>query len=219
MITVLLLLIAAYLLGSIPSAVWIGRRFYGTDVREHGSRNAGATNTLRVLGLRAAIPVFALDVLKGVAAVALEWFSHYWTPHFENHTPQMYSLEIGLAAAAVLGHMFPLFASFRGGKGVSTLAGAVTAMHPLAVGICFAIFCIVLFIMHYVSLASITAGVCFPFVLVFMMHVHNMLMILFSVGIAVLLLWTHRKNIRRLLNSTENRIYIFKHHNHAGESY
>ena len=213
--TVILLLVAAYLLGSIPSAVWIGRLFYGTDVREHGSRNAGATNTLRVLGLRAAIPVFTLDFLKGTAAVAIEWFAHYYSPHLENHSQQMDLLEIGLAAAAVLGHMFPLLASFKGGKGVSTLAGAVTAMHPLAVLICLGVFGLVFIITRYVSLSSVTAGVCFPFVLIFIMGIRNLPMVLFSVAVAALLLWTHRKNIKRLLDGTETKTHIFHPHKHT----
>ena len=114
------LIVIAYLLGSIPSAVWIGRRFYGIDVREHGSHNAGATNTLRVLGLRAALPVFGIDMLKGFVAVMLSHLTAY-----ENGSDAMFDLKIALVAAAVIGHILPLFAGFRGGKGVATLAGAV----------------------------------------------------------------------------------------------
>ena len=206
----ILLTVAAYLLGSIPNAIWIGKSFYGVDVREHGSRNAGATNTLRVLGRRAALPVFILDFLKGTAAVALAW-----TAGYPNHSNQMDLLEMALTGAAVMGHMFPVFAGFKGGKGVATLAGAVTAMQPLSVGLCFVIFCAVFIITHYVSLSSITAGVCFPFVLIFIVNVHNLPMVLFSTGVAALLLWTHRKNIGRLLKGAETKTHIFKSDKHT----
>ena len=118
--------------GRFRAPVWIGKRFYGIDVREHGSRNAGATNTLRVLGARAALPVFAIDILKGFAAVMLAHLSGYeaWT------ASQMFNLKIALVAAAVAGHILPLFADFRGGKGVATLAGAVLAVYPGAVLLC-----------------------------------------------------------------------------------
>ena len=209
MILNLLLVIAAYLLGSIPSAVWIGKRFYGVDVRRHGSHNAGATNTLRVLGRRAAVPVFALDFLKGYAAVSLEWLTSY-----HNLTPQMYNLEMALAAAAVLGHMFPVFAGFRGGKGVATLSGAVTAMYPLAVLICLGIFVAVYLVTKYVSLGSMAAGVCFPFILVFVFGATYPHVVLFGVAIAVLLLATHRKNFRRLIDGTETKTYFFNRCKH-----
>lgn len=153
----ILLVVAAYLLGSIPSAVWIGKKYYGVDVREHGSRNAGATNTLRVLGRRAALPVFALDVLKGFVAVTLAHLAGY--PHGSDQT---FNLKIALVAAAVLGHIFPVFAGFRGGKGVATLAGAVLGVYPPAVLLCVATFLVVLMVSHYVSLSSMTAGVMFP---------------------------------------------------------
>ena len=200
----ILLIAVAYLLGSVPSAVWIGRRFYKVDVREHGSHNAGATNTLRVLGRRAALPVFLLDFTKGTAALALAWLAGY-----PNRSPQMFNLEIALVAAAVLGHMFPIFANFRGGKGVATLAGSLLAMQPLAVLICFGIFVVVFAISKYVSLSSITAGICFPFVMYFAGGVRYVPMVVFSIVIAVLIVVTHAKNIKRLINRTESRTYIF----------
>ncbi len=112
-----LLIPAAYLLGSVSNAVWIGKTFYGTDVREHGSRNAGATNTMRVLGPKAGIAVFALDFLKGFLAVSLAAFLPYGAG-----SPALFNMKFALTAAVVLGHIFPLFAGFRGGKGVATLA-------------------------------------------------------------------------------------------------
>ncbi len=201
----ILLVVAAYLLGSIPSAVWIGKKYYGVDVREHGSRNAGATNTLRVLGRRAALPVFALDVLKGFVAVTLAHLAGY--PHGSDQT---FNLKIALVAAAVLGHIFPVFAGFRGGKGVATLAGAVLGVYPPAVLLCVATFLVVLMVSHYVSLSSMTAGVMFPVYIVLVFRETYLPLILFGCVIAVLLIFTHRKNIRRLAAGTESKIYLWK---------
>ena len=201
----ILLVVAAYLLGSIPSAVWIGKKYYGVDVREHGSRNAGATNTLRVLGRRAALPVFALDVLKGFVAVTLAHLAGY--PHGSDQT---FNLKIALVAAAVLGHIFPVFAGFRGGKGVATLAGAVLGVYPPAVLLCVATFLVVLMVSHYVSLSSMTAGVMFPVYIVLVFRETYLPLILFGCVIAVLLIFTHRMNIRRLAAGTESKICLWK---------
>lgn len=201
----ILLIVAAYLLGSIPSAVWIGKKYYGIDVREYGSKNAGATNTLRVLGRRAALPVFALDVLKGFVAVTLAHLAGY--PHGSD---QVFNLKIALVAAAVLGHIFPVFAGFRGGKGVATLAGAVLGVYPPAVLLCLATFLVVLMISHYVSLSSMTAGVMFPIYIVVFFRETYWPLILFGCVIALLLIITHRKNIRRLIAGTESKIYLWK---------
>ena len=173
------MILIAYLLGSIPNAVWIGKKYYGIDIRAHGSRNAGTTNMLRVLGRRAALPVFALDFLKGFVAV--------------------------------LGHIFPVFAHFKGGKGVATLVGAVLGIHPITVLLCFGIWFIVLMITHYVSLSSMIAGCCFPvFVLLSPKIDHSVPLVVFSFVIAALLIWTHRKNIDRLKKGTESKIYIWR---------
>lgn len=201
----LFLLVVAYLLGSIPNAVWIGRRFYGIDVREHGSHNAGATNTLRVLGRRAALPVFLLDVLKGFAAVMLSHLSGY-----ENGSDAMFNLKIALVAAAVIGHILPVFARFKGGKGVATLAGAVLAVYPPAVLLCLLVFGIVLAATHYVSLSSMSAGVAFPIFVIGLFGERSTTLMIFSCVIAVLLIFTHRKNIKRLLAGTESKIYLFR---------
>ena len=199
------LIVIAYLLGSIPSAVWIGRRFYGIDVREHGSHNAGATNTLRVLGLRAALPVFGIDMLKGFVAVMLSHLTAY-----ENGSNAIFDLKIELVAAAVIGHILPLFAGFRGGKGVATLAGAVLAVYPSAVLLCLLIFGIVFVTTHYVSLGSISAGIAFPIFVIGVFGERSVSLIVFSCVIAVLLLYTHRRNIQRLLDHSESKTYLFK---------
>lgn len=202
------LMVAAYLLGSIPSAVWIGKKYYGVDIREHGSKNAGTTNMLRVLGRRAALPVFILDFLKGFVAVELVTilhydaaFSHVW----------IVNIQICAVVAAVIGHMFPVFAGFRGGKGVATLVGAVTGIYPPAALLCFAVWCIVLMATHYVSLASMAAGCCFPvFVLLSPKMNDSTPLIVFAFVVMALLLYTHRKNIGRLRNGTESKTYIWR---------
>ena len=210
---VLLLLMVAYLLGSIPSAVWIGRHYYGIDVREHGSKNAGTTNMLRVLGRRAAIPVFVLDFFKGFAAVSLLSLMRY-DP--EITSAWLINLKILAVFAAVLGHIFPIFADFKGGKGVATLVGAVTGIYPQIILLCFGVWALVFMISHYVSLASMTAGCCFPlFVIIYSSsewsrnHDISFTFILFAFAVAGLLIWSHRKNIERLKAGTESKIYIW----------
>ena len=151
MIGIIASIVFAYLMGSIPTAVWVGKWFYGVDVRNEGSGNAGATNTIRVLGLKAGIPVLLIDVIKGsiaVAAVPLIMGA------FGNDVVSPL-LKIGAATAAVVGHTLPLFAGFRGGKGVATLLGVGLALFPVAAWVAVAIFAIVLTLSRYVSLASI----------------------------------------------------------------
>jgi len=199
------LVIVAYLLGSIPSAVWISKKYYGIDIREYGSKNAGATNVLRVLGKRAALPVFALDMAKGFVAVQL---AHLST--FMQGSEAMFIFKIILVAAVVLGHIFPLFAGFRGGKGVATLAGSVLGVYPPAVLLCLATFLVVLLITHYVSVSSMTAGIMFPIYTYFVFGERSRVLIIFACVVAVLLIITHRKNIKRLIDGTESKLYIFR---------
>lgn len=207
------MLLLAYVLGSIPSAVWIGKKYYGIDIREHGSKNAGTTNMLRVLGKRAAIPVFVLDFLKGFAAVSLFSILRY---DADINSAWMINLKILGVFAAVLGHIFPIFANFKGGKGVATLVGAVTGIYPQIVMLCFVAWALVFLFTHYVSLASMTAGCCFPaLVLIYSSsewsrdNEISFTFILFSFAVAILLLWSHRKNIQRLKDGTESKIYIW----------
>lgn len=200
-LTVCILLVCGYLLGSIPSAVWIGRWFYHIDVREHGSHNAGATNVLRVLGRRAALPVFAIDAAKGYAAVMLAHCTDLEGDAF-------FFLQIGLTAAAILGHIFPLFAGFKGGKGVATMAGCMLAIAPIPMLLGLATFIVVLAVSHYVSLGSMTGGVLFPFY-IFLVDGFRPYKIVLGVLVAIVLLITHRKNIKRLREGTENKTFLF----------
>ena len=215
---VVTLFIIAYLLGSIPSAVWIGRKYYGVDVREHGSKNAGTTNVLRVLGARAALPVFAIDFLKGFIAVSLFQLLKY----DEVILSQSWIINMKILAVFVvtLGHIFPVFANFRGGKGVATVLGAITGIQPNIALLCFAVWFAVFMVWHYVSLASVVAGCSFPvFVSIFSGSIYarhgldhtSISFLVFSFIVAIALLWTHRKNIGRLLDDEESKIDLWKY--------
>ena len=200
----LLALLAAYLLGSIPTAVWVGRRFFGlADIREHGSGNAGATNTFRVLGKKAGSAVMAVDVLKGYVAAALPaWLA--LAP--AGSGPLLYAQLAG-GALAVVGHIYPVWAQFRGGKGVATIVGMMLAIAPAPVGVCILVFVAMLALFRYVSLASMTAGLAFALLqLLPAFRPPQPLLLWFGFGVAGLLIYTHRANIGRLRSGTESRV-------------
>lgn len=201
---IIALLVTAYLLGSIPTAVWWGKRYYGIDVREFGSGNAGATNTFRVLGKKAGIPVLAIDIVKGTAAVLLAFLSPFV---FESN--QFVNLQLGLGIAALVGHVFPIFAGFRGGKGVATILGIVICLTPLTSLMVLGVFLIVLLATRYVSLSSMTAGLSFPFFLNVVLKNQNQTLLIFSLFVAALLILTHKKNIARLLKRQETKVNLF----------
>ncbi len=196
--------ITAYILGSIPTAVWVGKRFYGLDVREHGSKNAGATNTFRVLGKKPGKIVLAIDVLKGLIAVLLPLTVAY--THNEN---TIINYKIFAAIFVILGHVFPLFAGFRGGKGVATSLGVIFAIHPPAAGICLAIFLLVFLTFNYVSLGAIVTAISFPIVIYFVFNVTSLPLTIFSIVIGATVVITHKKNILRLIQGSENKMYVF----------
>ena len=200
-VPILIVVLVAYLLGSIPSSVWIGKIFYGLDVREHGSGNAGTTNTIRILGYKAGIPVFIIDALKGWFAVFLTKIVFGYFPLIE--MPEYMSLIA--AVAVVLGHIFPVFAGFRGGKGVATLLGVGFGLIPIPALIALGIFMLVLLCFGYVSLASITAAVTLPFITYFFVMPGKLLLLLLTIAVAIFIPITHRQNIKRLLNGTENK--------------
>jgi glycerol-3-phosphate acyltransferase PlsY len=204
MIEFIVFSLAAYLLGSVPSAVWIGKTFHGMDVREHGSKNAGATNTFRVLGKKAGIIVLLMDVAKGVAAVFLPRFLS------QGSEEQIIQLELLAGAFVFLGHLFPLFAGFRGGKGVATSLGIIIGIHPPAAGVCFVAFLFVFIATHYVSLGAIVASFLFPLVVTLVFREKSMYLIVFSVVIGSTVIATHKKNIQRLLQGQENKMNLFK---------
>ena len=178
--------------------------FFNIDVREFGSGNAGATNTFRVLGKSAGIPVLIIDILKGTAAVSLSYFSG-----FETGSTAFINVQLVLGIAALLGHIFPVFAGFRGGKGVATILGIVICMLPTASALSLVVFLVVLFTSRIVSLSSMLAGLAFPFILHLVLHNTNQVLTIFSIVVAVLLLITHRKNIGRLLRREESKVRLF----------
>jgi glycerol-3-phosphate acyltransferase PlsY len=200
----ILSLLAAYLLGSLASAVWIGKWLYNIDVREHGSGNAGATNVFRVLGKKAGIPVLVIDALKGWLAVMIPvWLlGNFDSPVlFEN-------FRVLCGAMAVLGHVFPVFAGFRGGKGVATLLGVAFGMFPLAALCGLGLFMLVLLSTHYVSLGSILASLGYGLFLLVVEKVYHDASIIFAITIPLLVIVTHKANIQRLLSGSENRTYL-----------
>jgi acyl phosphate:glycerol-3-phosphate acyltransferase len=198
-------LLIAYLVGSIPSAVWIGKYFYGVDVREYGSGNAGATNTFRVLGKRAGIPVLLIDVFKGWLSVNMAYLTDYRIGSVE-----FVNFQLVLGVAALLGHIFPVYAGFRGGKGIATLLGIIIAVHPQAALLSIGVFIAVLLITKYVSLGSMVAALSFPLIIIIVYKSAIPSLVIFSLVIAVLVLITHQKNIERLLRREEAKTKLIK---------
>jgi len=203
----LLLILFAYLIGSIPTALIISKRFFGIDIRDYGSGNMGATNTFRVLGSRFGTMVMIFDILKGMAAVALFTF----IPYYLNHELERTNFILGLGTAAVLGHIFPIFAGFRGGKGVATLLGMILAVQPIIAISCIGVFVLVLYLTRYVSLSSILAAVSLPICVLWIWNENEILYRVFALLVAALVVITHQKNIGRILRGVESRIPILKH--------
>ncbi|MHC1704271.1 MAG: glycerol-3-phosphate 1-O-acyltransferase PlsY [Tenuifilaceae bacterium] len=201
-----LIILLAYLIGSIPTSVWVGKIFYGIDVRDYGSGNAGATNAMRTLGAKAGIIVFIIDMLKGYLAVRLLFLTNFYIPE----TGMFVNFQLYLGLAAMLGHVFPIFAGFRGGKGVATLSGVVFALHPYGALFVFLIWFVTLLIFGYVSLSSMIAGFSFPIILIFVWRTEYPELVIFAFILAVLMLFTHQKNIERLYHGTEKKIKILK---------
>lgn len=202
-------LVLAYLFGSIPTAVWIGQAFYGIDVREYGSGNAGATNTFRVLGKKAGIAVMFLDIFKGYTATNLAYLIGLSVTGPQNSV-QFVNYQLALGVTAVMGHLFPVFAGFRGGKGVATLFGMILAVHSPAAMLCVLTFVVVLSITRYVSLSSILAGFTFPLSIIFIFQSPIRSVLLYGMCICVLILVTHQKNIERLIKGKESKVNLFK---------
>lgn len=197
--------IPAYFLGSIPTAVWIGRAKYGIDVREHGSNNAGATNTFRVLGKKAGKAVLAIDVLKGFTAVMLPYF----ILPYGFADPHLTHIQLLASFMAVLGHVFPIFAGFKGGKGVATSLGVIIGLQPVASAICLVFFLLVFIASNYVSLGSIAAAFAFSISL-WMFPINTYALPIFGSLLAAIVVFAHRKNIKRLLEGTEKKMNLFK---------
>jgi glycerol-3-phosphate acyltransferase PlsY len=213
MLSTLTVLLISYVLGSIPSAIWVGKIYKGVDVREHGSGNAGTTNTFRVLGVPAGVTVFAMDFMKGfipsfwLSAIAFDLFAGPLAP--PNWDVEAF-LKIACGLFAVIGHMFPLFARFKGGKGAATACGMLFGVEPISIAISFVMFGLIILITKYVSLASITATLLYPINLLVMRYGLDIeidgSIIVFAIIVASGIIYKHKSNIQRLINGTENRV-------------
>ncbi len=205
MLTLLAIIITSYLIGSIPTSIIVSKVFFGYDIRDYGSGNAGGTNAFRVMGWKAGIFVMAVDVAKG--AIATYFFSQIRIDPIS--LPSVY-LQMIAGVSAVFGHIWTVFAGFRGGKGVGTAAGMLIVLYPVAFLVCFVVFLVVLVTTRYVSLSSMSAAVMLPISLILISEftdrpLSTPLLVL-AIAMAVLIVFTHRSNIKRLLQGNENRI-------------
>ncbi|MCC6289024.1 MAG: glycerol-3-phosphate 1-O-acyltransferase PlsY [Chitinophagaceae bacterium] len=203
----LTLTILAYLIGSVPTAVWVSKCFFNIDIRDYGSGNSGATNTFRILGSKWGSIVMLIDMLKGFLAVKLAFLLPFYVADEFART----NFQIGLGLCAVLGHIYPVWAQFRGGKGVATLFGLVLGISPWTALCCVGVFLLVLFLTRFVSLSSILASLAFPIFILVIFNVDNHAYRIFAVAVALLVILTHQKNISRLLRGSESKASIFKY--------
>ena len=234
MLSLLAILAVSYLIGSIPTSIMAGKMLKGIDVRDFGSRNAGGTNAFRVLGWKAGLTVTLIDIFKGVvAAVSVVAFFHN---HPIGNFPDMNEVALRLLAgmSAVIGHVFTVFAGFKGGKGVSTAAGMLIGIAPVSMLIVVAIFLLTVYLSRYVSVASMLAAIAFPLIIAIRKYIfelgggldyyiglfgaplsihdsHDNHLMIFGLVVALAIMFTHRANIRRLLSGTENRVTFGKH--------
>lgn len=205
LITIVILF--SYLIGSIPTALWMGKYFHKIDIREFGSGNAGATNTFRILGKKLGWIVLICDVTKGVLASSLPLlFSSFYL----GYKDEVLILQLCASFSAVVGHVFPIYANFRGGKGVATSLGIIFGVNPIAAVICLAVFLLVFLTFRYVSLGALSAAIVFPFVSFFALKEDARIMIIFTIVLTILVIIAHRNNFSRLLKGNENKINILK---------
>lgn len=208
---IFLLTVLSYFIGSIPTAVWIGKYFFGVDIREYGSGNAGSTNTFRILGPKAGVPVQILDILKGFLAASLAGIFYRNFGFFDSSSFTMLRIVFGLAA--VIGHIFPIYEDFKGGKGINTLLGMMIAIHPWATLACVITFLVVLIFSNYVSLGSIIGTLAFPLFLIVSTIIYHYdrrqeVLIIFGFAIFIMVVLTHQKNIKRLMRGEESKVSI-----------
>lgn len=204
--TEIVLIILAYLIGSIPTAVWVSKSMFGIDIRDYGSGNAGATNTFRILGAKWGSFVMLVDVTKGIIATSL----YIFIPFYLSNELARTNFMIALGMVAVLGHVFPIWANFKGGKGVATLLGMTLAIQPIVALICLVVFLISLISTRFVSLSSILAAVAFMILILFIFDEKETLYRLFAMIVAMMVMVTHHKNISRLYKGNEPKLPIFK---------
>ncbi len=234
MLTLLAILAVSYIIGSIPTSLMAGKMLKGIDIRKFGSGNAGGTNAFRVLGWKAGLTVTLIDIIKGVVAAVsvVAFFRHHPIDVFPDLNDVALRLLAGISA--VIGHVFTLFAGFKGGKGVSTAAGMLIGIAPISMLMVIGIFLLTVYISRHVSVASMLAAVAFPLIIAIRKYIfelgggldyyiklfgskvffHDSLdyhLMIFGLIVAIAILYTHRANIRRLISGTENRITFGKH--------
>lgn len=217
MLSFLIIIVLSYLLGSIPTSIWVGKLFKSVDIREHGSGNAGATNTFRILGWKAGVAVTLIDLAKGFTAAFYISQIGYHMGDVPD-TIAMWETDVFMrliaGAAAVLGHMYPLYARFKGGKGVITAAGMLYGIEPISITLAILVFLAVMFISRYVSLGSIISCFSYPLFLLLLRYGFDKpidgSLIVISAVVASTIIIKHHTNIRRLIQGTENRIQSFK---------
>jgi glycerol-3-phosphate acyltransferase PlsY len=202
----IMLVVLAYLLGSIPTSIWVSKSVFGFDIREFGSGNPGATNTFRVLGSKWGSFVMTVDVTKGVIATSL----YVLIPFYLQNELARTNFMIVLGLAAVLGHIFPIWADFKGGKGVATILGMALAIQPTVALICIIVFLITLFTTRFVSLSSMLASLVFMVLILFIFNEKETSYRIFAIIVALMVVVTHQKNIGRLLSGKENKAPLFK---------
>ncbi len=200
-------IVIAYFLGSIPTALWVSKTFFNIDIRDYGSGNSGATNTYRVLGAKWGTFVMIVDMIKAIVAVKLVFF----LPFALENDLYLVNMQLGLGLSAVMGHIFPIWANFRGGKGVASLFGMVLGIQPNVALCCVAIFILVLFITRWVSLSSVLASMAFPVFILVIFNEPEHLYRVFAITVAMLVLLTHQKNITRIFRGSESKASILKH--------
>ncbi len=212
MLSLVFVVISSYLIGSIPFGIIISKHFRGFDIRTKGSGNIGSTNAFRVLGWKLGLTVQILDLAKGLGAVLLATYFFNGLP-FHNATPfeDITIFRLIAGCFAILGHVYTVFAGFRGGKGISTAAGMLIGVAPIEIAVVAGIFLLVVFLSGYVSLGSIIAAIMFPTTMfirenAFGAHIVGYsTLIVFAIALAVFLIYTHRANIKRLIEKREHR--------------
>jgi len=234
MLTLVAIIAVSYIIGSIPTSIMAGKMIKGIDIRQFGSGNAGGTNAFRVLGWKTGLTVTLIDIVKGVVAAVsvVAFFRHHPIDVF----PDMNEVALRLVAgmSAVIGHVFTVFAGFKGGKGVSTAAGMLIGIAPVSMLMVIGVFLLTIYLSRYVSVASMIAAVAFPLIIAIRKYIfelgtgldyyirlfgeqlsfHDSLdyhLLIFGLIVALGILYTHRANIRRLLSGTENRVTFGRH--------
>lgn len=219
MINMVIVVLLSYIVGSIPTSIILSKWRHGFDIRSKGSGNAGGTNVFRVLGWKSGVFVIVVDALKGVVATTVV-ARLFWDPAlpFYNHTPfdDFTIIQMICGGAAMIGHVWTMFAGFKGGKGIATGAGMLVGIAPTEFAVSIAVFFIIFFAFRYVSLGSIMAAAAFPLSLIIRYNIlsdeiHSYkTLVFFSTGIALFLIYSHRANIKRLIDGTERKITSFK---------